>query len=225
MHTSTESQNILNELMLMAYNRGWIGTFDGNASWRSRDNNHITITPTGIRKNNMTLRHLIDVPVLDSQQSVVDSCDEIMKMFAGQALRPSGELPLHYVLQRQINTPERYVVHVHATHIVAAMYAGFDLQRIACEFGELTYTRVGPSVPVLPAQTNELGIKVGQCMAIQPDGSSKFDIVGIKQHGVVAMASDPWTAWSHIERLNHVCEVVCLSYGAKIFPNPTMYST
>ena len=212
--------NTLNELMLLAYNRGWITTFDGNASFRSAQNNVITITPTGVRKNIMTTNHLINVPIQQPEMSVVDACAKIMQGFQGQELRPSGELPLHYALQRTINTAERWVVHVHATHIVAAMMAGFNLQRIAAEFGELIYTRVGPDVPVLPAQTNELGIKVAQCMQIYPDGSSDFDIVGIRQHGVVAMASDPWTAWSHIERLNHCCEIVLLCYNAKAFATP-----
>jgi L-fuculose-phosphate aldolase len=213
--------NTLNEILLLAYNRGWITTFDGNASFRSAQRDVITITPTGVRKNIMTEDHLINVPIQPMSLGIVDSCAQILQGFQGQELRPSGELPLHYALQRTINTSERWVIHVHATHIVAAMMAGFDLQRIAAEFGELIYTRVGPSVPVLPAQTNELGIKVAQCMQIYNDGSSDFDIVGIKQHGVVAMADDPWTAWSHIERLNHCCEVVLLCYNAKVFINPT----
>lgn len=209
----------MNEILLMAYNRGWITTFDGNASYRNANEGHLVITPTAVRKNQLTTQHLLTVPIQPASMGVVDACTKIMKEFSGQTLRPSGELPLHYALQHTINTAERWVIHVHATHIVAAMYAGFDLQRIAAEFGELCYTRVGPSVPVLPAQTNELGLKVAQCMRTYDDGSSDFDIVGIKQHGVVAMASDPWTAWSHIERLNHCCEVVCLSHNAKVFSN------
>lgn len=199
--------------MFLAYNRGWITTFDGNISHRSAQNDYMMITPTAVRKNTMTRQQLINVAFQPQEMSVVDACDKIMQDFQGQALRPSGELAFHYALQHTLNTPERWVIHVHATHAVAAMYAGFDLHNIAAEFGELAYTRVGPSVPVLPAQTSSLGLKVAQCIGVHDDGSSDFDIVGIKQHGVVAMASDPWTAWSHIERLNHVCEIVMLCYN------------
>ena len=200
--------------MLLAYNRGWITTFDGNASYRSSRHNHMVITPTAVRKNKMTRQHLIDVTIQPAQLGVAEACGKIMKDFAEQALRPSGELPLHYALQRAINSSERWVVHVHATHIVAAMLAGIDLQQVARDFGELIYTRVGPNVPVLPAQTNELGLHVAQAMGVHDDGHTEFDIVGMEGHGVVSMASDPWTAWSHIERLNHACEVVLLCYNA-----------
>ena len=214
MITSLSTLDTLNEIMLLAYNRGWITTFDGNVSYRSAQNDYMVITPTAVRKNKMTREQLIDVPIQSAHMDVADSCAKIMKDFSGQALRPSGELPLHYALQRNISTPQRWVVHVHATHIVAAMMAGIDLQQVARDFGELIYTRVGPNVPVLPAQTNELGLQVAQAMGVHNDGGTDFDIVGIERHGVVAVADDPWTAWSHTERLNHACEVVLLCRNA-----------
>jgi ribulose-5-phosphate 4-epimerase/fuculose-1-phosphate aldolase len=42
---------------------------------------------------------------------------------------PSGELHMHYLLIRGMNRT-RAVVHVHPTHVVAAIYRGFDLQKI-----------------------------------------------------------------------------------------------
>mgnify|MGYP003321248207 CR=1 FL=1 len=42
----------------------------------------------------------------------------------------------------------------------------------------------------------------------------KFDIVGQKNHGVCAVGANPWDAYEHIERLEHICEIV-LSSGIK----------
>ena len=34
---------------------------------------------------------------------------------------------------------------------------------------------------------------------------------GRPRHGVVAVASDPWRAFEHIERLEHICQMVLAS--------------
>lgn len=118
---------------------------------------------------------------------------------------------MHWNLQRD-TTQTRTVVHVHATHIVAAMYAGFDLQAISAEFPEISrYTRVGPTVPTLPALSRELADVTAQCFSLRKDGTLAFDIVGQANHGVCAVATDPWAAYEHIERLDHICEIVLKS--------------
>jgi ribulose-5-phosphate 4-epimerase/fuculose-1-phosphate aldolase len=33
-------------------------------------------------------------------------------------------------------------------------------------------------------------------------------LVGQANHGVCAVAIDPWAAYEHIERLDHICEIV-----------------
>ena len=38
-----------------------------------------------------------------------------------------------------------------------------------------------------------------------------FDIVGQAGHGVCAIGSNPWDAYEHIERLEHICEIVLRS--------------
>jgi L-fuculose-phosphate aldolase len=117
---------------------------------------------------------------------------------------------MHRLLQLE-NTTTRAVVHVHPTHIVAAMFAGWDLQELARLFPEVNrYTRVGPSVPTLPAISNTLAVKTYECLT-DPMGNRVFDIVGQAQHGVCAVASDPWAAYEHIERLDHICEIVLKS--------------
>jgi ribulose-5-phosphate 4-epimerase/fuculose-1-phosphate aldolase len=39
----------------------------------------------------------------------------------------------------------------------------------------------------------------------------EYDIVGQANHGVCAVAMDPWAAYEHIERLDHICEIVLKS--------------
>jgi L-fuculose-phosphate aldolase len=47
-----------------------------------------------------------------------------------------------------------------------------------------------------------------------PEDCVMFDIVGQDRHGVCAVARDPWSAYEHVERLNHICEIV-LASGVK----------
>jgi L-fuculose-phosphate aldolase len=42
----------------------------------------------------------------------------------------------------------------------------------------------------------------------------KYDIVGQANHGVCAIGPNPWDAFEHIERLEHICEIV-LKSGVK----------
>jgi len=106
----------------------------------------------------------------------------------------------------------RTVVPVPVTHIVAAIYAGLDLQAISAEFPEISrYTRVGPTVPALPALSRELADVTAECFVIGKDGALAFDIVGQANHGECAVATDLWAAYEHIERLDHTCEIVLKS--------------
>lgn len=41
--------------------------------------------------------------------------------------------------------------------------------------------------------------------------SLESTIVGQANHGVCAVAMDPWAAYEHIERLDHICEIVLKS--------------
>ena len=92
------------------------------------------------------------------------------------------------------------------------MYAGFDLQALSLEFPEIhRYTRVAPNVPNVPAISRELAEATCDALALQADGSISADIVGLDRHGVIAVARDPWGAFEHIERLEHICQIVLAS--------------
>ena len=105
----------------------------------------------------------------------------------------------------------RAVVHAHPTHVIAALYRGFDMPKVASQFPEIfRYTRVGPSVAPIPAISRELGEATAVCLGV--DGAElAFDIVGQHNHGVCAVARDPWAAYEHIERMDHICEILLAS--------------
>lgn len=187
--------NVMREL----HQRGWITTRDGNVSLRRTDSNKLYITPSGVRKTIIHPEHMVKMKISDDGELLVGDAN------------PSGELHMHWLLQE--NAPRtRAIVHAHPTHIIAAIYRGFDLQELCSQFPEIfRYTRVGPTVPAIPAVTAELGEATAEKLGLAPDGTLQFDIVGQAQHGVCSVGSDPWEAFEHIERLNHICEIVLAS--------------
>jgi ribulose-5-phosphate 4-epimerase/fuculose-1-phosphate aldolase len=192
----------IGDVMRESHERGWITTRDGNISLRKTGSNTLYITPSGWRKTIIHPEHIVKCKIVDANVSVPGGS------------KPSGELHMHWMLQRH-STKTRAVVHLHATHIVAAMFAGWDLRELARQFPEVNrYTRVGPNVPTLPATSRELGDVTGVNLGCLPDGSVEYDIVGQANHGVCAVAGDPWSAFEHIERLDHICEIV-LKSGVK----------
>ena len=209
------------DILVDAYKRNWITSRDGNISIRHHDRDHFYITPTGVRKQNMqpemfkkisvirTINSGMGSAVFDYHWRVIEQDD-----LSGN-LKPSGEMPLHFGLQRELGQHKgdvRVVVHVHPTYCIAAMHAGIDLSTISDEFPELNrYTRVAPNVGDVPPISQELGDACHRNLGLDRDGNIKFDIVGIKGHGVVAIDVTPWRAYEHIERLEHICKIVLAS--------------
>lgn len=189
----------IGDVMKRCYDRGWLTTRDGNASLRRCKKDYIHVTPSGARKNVIRVEDIIRLDI--SEQGLV----------IPEGSNPSGELHMHWRLLER-STTTRAVLHVHATHVVAAIYRGFDLQKIAAQFPEINrYTRVGPSVPALPATSNELGDATAACLGVSQDGTLQYDIVGQANHGVCSVAKTPWDAYEHVERLDHICEIVLKS--------------
>ena len=189
----------IGDVMRRCYDKGWITTRDGNVSLRKRSSNTLYITPSGWRKTIIHPEHILKIRV---------GWDGTLDIPTGSS--PSGELEMHRLLQQE-KVCTRAVVHVHPTHIVAAIFAGWDLQAIAAEFPEVSrYTRVGPTVPKLPATSPQLAQATAQAM-LSPGGKLEFDVVGQANHGVCSVAGDPWSAYEHIERLDHICEIVLKS--------------
>jgi L-fuculose-phosphate aldolase len=189
----------IGDVMRRCYERGWITTRDGNCSVRRTDDPRLYITPSAWRKTIIYPEHVIRVTFGEDGEVQVP-----------EGVTPSAELHMHVLLQRNTRRT-RAVLHTHPTHVVAAHYRGFDMQAIASEVPELfRYTRVGPSVPAIPATTRELGQATAEAFGVK-DGEVECDIVTQANHGVCSVAPDPWAAYEHIERLDHVCEIVLAS--------------
>jgi len=70
------------------------------------------------------------------------------------------------------------------------------------------YTKVGPNVPSLAATSQDLADQTYIQMCADDECKIMFDIVGQECHGVTAIASNPWDAFEHIERVEHICKIV-----------------
>lgn len=206
----------ISELFGEAYRRNWITARDGNASIRWRDRDHFFITPSGVRKQTLQPEmfkkiRLTSVPHA-APPFVLEGYEEQNYTDISSNLRPSGEIPLHYALQRAIDTEVRVVLHMHPTYTVAAMYAGINLAELVQEFPELgRYTRVGPNVPDVPPISQALADQTTPSLGLHPSGKIENHIVGIDRHGVVAVDTSPWRAFEHIERMEHICKIVLAS--------------
>ena len=201
------------ETMVSAYQRNWITSRDGNVSIRHHDRDHFYITPSGIRKQTMQ-------PELFKKIKIVNSFEwrQLEYTDISANLKPSGEIPLHFGLQKNMGQHAddvRVVMHFHPTYCVAAMHAGIELDRLVKDFPELgRYTKVAPNVPDVAPISQELADETIGRLGVTWDGEIMHDIIGIKGHGVVAIDTSPWRAYEHIERLEHICQIV-LGSGVK----------
>lgn len=198
------------DIMVDAYKRNWITSRDGNVSIRHHDRDHFYITPSGVRKQTLQPDQFKKIKIVNNTSWVEETYSDI-----SSNLKPSGEIPLHFGLQKnmgQHSNDVRVVVHVHPTYCVAAMHAGIDLSTICKEFPELNrYTKVAKNVGDVPPISQELADRCHENLWLRKDGTIGFDIVGIKGHGVVSIDSSPWRAYEHIERLEHICKIVLAS--------------
>jgi L-fuculose-phosphate aldolase len=199
------------DTLVEAYRRNWITSRDGNVSIRHHDRDHFYITPSGVRKQTMQpdqfKKILIKPPMY--------GWNEVPYTDISANLKPSGEIPLHFGLQREMGQHHdevRVVVHLHPTYCIAAMHAGIDLSTVSAAFPELNrYTKVAPNVGDVPPISQELADRCHEQLGLDNAGNIAFDIVGIKGHGVVAIDTSPWRAFEHIERLEHICQIVLAS--------------
>jgi L-fuculose-phosphate aldolase len=198
------------DIMVDAYKRNWITSRDGNVSIRHHDRDHFYITPSGVRKQTLQPDQFKKIKVVSSLVWRDEPYTDISKN-----LVPSGEIPLHFGLQKnmgQHSDEVRVVVHVHPTYCIAAMHAGIDLSTISDAFPELNrYTKVAPNVGDVAPISQELADRCHENLQLDNYGNIAYDIVGIKGHGVVAIDTSPWRAYEHIERLEHICKIVLAS--------------
>jgi L-fuculose-phosphate aldolase len=208
------------DILVEAYKRNWITSRDGNISIRHHDRDHFYVTPSGVRKQTMQPDQFKKIKVWRNINSGTGTgtfnytWEEMPYSDISIGLKPTGEMPLHFGLQKEIHKDEvRVVTHIHPTYIVAAMHAGIELSELVKHFPELSrYTKVAPNVGDVPPISQELGDQCHEKLGLNHStGEIKYDIVGIKGHGVVAIDSTPWRSFEHIERLEHICKIVLAS--------------
>ena len=189
----------IGDVMREAYKRGWITTRDGNCSVRMSNRPYLYITPSGVRKTIIHPESVVKIKIEDEELQLTPG------------MNPSGELWMHWFLLKNRKTTTS-VLHLHPTYTVAAMYAGYDLSEIILSFPEVyRYTKVGPNVPAVQATSMDLAEKTYENMCTDLTCSRRYDIIGQEQHGVCAIAKNPWDAFEHIERLEHICQIVLSS--------------
>jgi L-fuculose-phosphate aldolase len=201
------------DILKDAYARNWITSRDGNISIRHHDRDHFYITPSGVRKQTLQPDQFKKIGLVDTGTEKI--CKILPYTAISSELQPSGELPLHFGLLKELGQHRddiRVVVHVHPTYCVAAMHAGINLNELVTHFPELgRYTRVAPNVGDVPPISEELATQCHTNLGLDSEGNIAYDIVGIKGHGVVAIDTTPWRAYEHIERLEHICKIVLAS--------------
>jgi ribulose-5-phosphate 4-epimerase/fuculose-1-phosphate aldolase len=202
------------DILVDAYKRNWITSRDGNVSIRHHDRDHFYITPSGVRKQTLQPDQFKKIGIMFQPVDRWNWMD-LPYTDISKNLTPSGEIPLHFGLQKQMGQHSgevRVVVHVHPTYCIAAMHAGIDLSTISSAFPELNrYTKVAPNVGDVPPISQELADRCFENLELDNQGNIAYDIVGIKGHGVVAIDTSPWRAYEHIERLEHICKIVLAS--------------
>jgi len=202
------------EVLEDAYKRNWITSRDGNVSIRHHDRDHFYITPSGVRKQTLQPDQFKKIGIMFQPIERWNWID-LPYTDISKNLKPSGEIPLHFGLQKNMGQHSgdvRVVVHVHPTYCIAAMHAGIDLSTISDAFPELNrYTKVAPNVGDVAPISQELADRCHENLKLDNAGNISYDIVGIKGHGVVAIDTSPWRAFEHIERLEHICQIVLAS--------------
>ncbi len=189
----------LGDVMREAYKRNWITTRDGNCAVRIKDSNTIYLTPSGIRKT-----------LICPEMIVRLTLGEEIQFSSSMNLQATGEWDMHYRILKDVKASTSSV-HLHPPNIVAAMYAGWDLEEMVKPFPEVfRYTRVGHNVAAWQALSQELAQHTAQNLGVE-NGIRKYDIVGQKNHGVTAVGKNPWEAFEHIERVEHICQIVLKS--------------
>ncbi len=193
----------------IAYRKGWTTScWDGNASVSFAGEDFFYISTSGIPKHSFRPEHFLRVKILDDhwQRLSTHPCTD--------ALSPTGEIPVHWPMHRHSHSfqTDRVILHLHPTHVIAALHAGHDLNEISARFPNLKRKcRIAPDIENLPESADLMAEKTFQHLGLDSQGCIQHDIVAIGGHGVVSVASDPFTALSYVERVNHIAEVVLLS--------------
>jgi L-fuculose-phosphate aldolase len=96
------------DIMVDAYKRNWITSRDGNVSIRHHDRDHFYITPSGVRKQTLQPDQFKKISIDRTIQSGSGTASfnynwrDLPYTDISANLKPSGEIPLLFGLQREM---------------------------------------------------------------------------------------------------------------------------
>lgn len=181
------------------YQRGWISPRDGNVSYRPAGADFCYITPAALRKHEINNEDIVRVNL--------NYDAGIYSVVPNSHREPSGEIGFHAGLMFRSEWRNRdiCVVHCHPPHITA--YVGMlksnrELATLCQLFPELT-VNIGRNVPHISARTPELAAAVLANL-------KGFDIIALKQHGIVAIGHSFQEAMEIIETCEYYARIALL---------------
>jgi len=180
------------------HREGFVAATDGNLSIRL-DDRRILITPSGIRKEEMTPEAAV---VIDYDGNVV----------SGQG-RASSEKKIHlkaYEERRDVMA----VIHAHPVYSIALTVAGVPIDTCLLPETVVTLGAV-PVAPYATPSTDELP------QSIEPFVRDS-DVVMLARHGSLTMGKDLGTATKLLEKLEQAAQI---SYYATLLGGATRFST
>ena len=180
--------------MKKCFNNKWITSYDGNISYKTVNNNFVYITPSSVKKQNLTKDQIISLSIIDSK---------IIKNKYN--LEPSGELDFHMKIHYHYNfnnNTDLCIIHVHPPNILA--YVGLlktnrELDTIKMIFPEINI-KIGRNVDYYTAKTPILAEKVYENII----GNN---IIALKRHGVVAIGDNFEDVMDNINTLEYYCKI------------------
>ena len=177
--TELEARNQIAHYSRKIHAQGLVSATDGNLSVRL-DQNHVLITPSSIRKEDMTS----EAPVIVGMDGELIRGDK----------RPSTEVKVH--IEAYNRRPDvRAVIHAHPPKAVAFTIAGADLN--TCVLPEVVITLGDvPVAPYAAPSTDELPASMSRLI-------TDCDVVMLERHGSVTVGPTLNDAFKKLEKLEH----------------------
>lgn len=217
---------LLCHYMKECYHNRWIAPVDGNISFKHKNTDYFYITPASLRKQEINNEDIVKINISYQKpdQTIDTSIYPFISLDTESNRQPSGELPLHtrFMLSPHLKDRDICIVHCHPPHILA--YIGLlnynrELKSILTLFPELSI-RIGNNVPYITAKTEDLGERTYTNMLVQNCNSSElnqeepnhkfYQIVALKQHGIVCMEDNFQKVMEIIETLEYYCRIALL---------------
>ena len=224
---------LLCHYMKECYRNNWIAPVDGNISFKHKNSDFFYITPASLRKQEINNDDIVKINISYQKPAklLADSVYPFISLDQDSNRQPSGELPLHtrFMLSPHLQNRDICIVHCHPPHILA--YIGLmnynrELKSILTLFPELSI-RIGNNVPYITAKTEDLGERTYANMLVDQSNFCESDqetpphkfyqIVALKQHGIVCMEDNFQKVMEIIETLEYYCRIALLENSAMKF--------